>query len=66
MPINLTFVFNYLPMVEPALFREEMITNPKPSFSLLVMVTSYGYPGIIEFVSAATKVTLVSIFKIIF
>lgn len=30
------------PMVDPDLVTEEIITKPKPSFSLLVTVTSYG------------------------
>ena len=32
-----------LPMVEPDLVTEEMMTKPNPSFSRRVTVTSYGY-----------------------
>ena len=31
-----------LPMVEPALLTLEMMTKPKPSFSSLETLTSYG------------------------
>ena len=35
-----------VPIVEPALVTEEMITKPKPSSLCLVTITSYGNSGV--------------------